>query len=195
MNYNFERRLMKKYPSLFRTDEDGNTVPSDCGIGVPEQWEEIIDSLCGSIVEYISTETKSVKTKNPFVLFKYFLHRRIWCPIHYILMDIANPYHSYRPKEGWKGFIPPDIQKKINQSKRTKIQSFLQRFTFVTIYPNGAWITVPACCDPVKIDHVKSKFGSLRFYIDGGDDAVHGMIRFAEYLCEQANKKNNKTLN
>jgi hypothetical protein len=182
----FEQRLMEKYPSLFNKNEEGNTLPSECGIGAPEEWKDIIDSLCGSIVEY-TAGTKSVKTKKPFVLFKYFLHKRIWQPIHYILMDVANPYRPYRPKGGWKGVIPPDIQKKIDQSKRTKIQSVLQRFTYKTIYPNDAWVTVPAC-DPVKIAQVKSKFGSLRFYIDGGDDAVHGMIRFAEYLCDQKTK-------
>jgi hypothetical protein len=34
----------------------------------------------------------------------------------------------------------------------------------------------------VKIGQYKEKFGTLRFYIDGGDDEVEGMIRFAEYL-------------
>ena len=34
----------------------------------------------------------------------------------------------------------------------------------------------------VKIAQYKEKFGSLRVYIDGGDEEVEGMIRFAEYL-------------
>jgi hypothetical protein len=184
----FEQRLMEKYPSLFNKDEEGNTLPSECGIGAPEEWEDVIDSLCGSIVEY-TAGTKSVKTKRPFVLFKYFLHKRIWKPIHYILMDVADPYRPYRPKDGWKGVVPPDIQKKINQSKRKKIQSALHRFTYITIYPKDTWVTVPVCDSVIIVHQVKSKFGSLRFYIDGGDDAVHGMIRFAEYLCDQKTKE------
>jgi hypothetical protein len=43
-------------------------------------------------------------------------------------------------------------------------------------------------CAPVTIAQVKSKFGGLRFYIDGGDDAVYGMIRFAERLCHEKSK-------
>lgn len=33
-----------------------------------------------------------------------------------------------------------------------------------------------------KIVQVKEKFGGLRFYIDGGDDVIYELIRFAENL-------------
>lgn len=31
---------------------------------------------------------------------------------------------------------------------------------------------------------MKEKFGGLRFYTNGNDDIVEGMIKFAEYLCD-----------
>jgi hypothetical protein len=31
----------------------------------------------------------------------------------------------------------------------------------------------------------------LRFYVDGADAHIHGMIRFAEYLCDRASDKKN----
>jgi len=34
----------------------------------------------------------------------------------------------------------------------------------------------------VEAGQVKSKYGGLRFYIDGGDDYVDGMIRLAEHM-------------
>jgi hypothetical protein len=41
----------------------------------------------------------------------------------------------------------------------------------------------------VVVDQVKEKFGTLRFYYSGGDDAIHGMVRMAEsmsaVMCEQ----------
>jgi hypothetical protein len=41
----------------------------------------------------------------------------------------------------------------------------------------------------VVVDQVKSKFGTLRFYYSGGDDAIDGMVRMAEsmsgVLCEE----------
>ena len=42
---------------------------------------------------------------------------------------------------------------------------------------------------------VKQKFGSLRFYIDGGDEIIYNYISFAEYLsgyiCEQCGTTEN----
>ena len=41
----------------------------------------------------------------------------------------------------------------------------------------------------VTIAQVKEKFGSLRFYYEGGDDAIYGMVRVAESMsgvtCEE----------
>ena len=34
----------------------------------------------------------------------------------------------------------------------------------------------------VKAVQVKEKFGTLRFYIDGGDEEVYGMIKMAECM-------------
>jgi hypothetical protein len=36
----------------------------------------------------------------------------------------------------------------------------------------------------VRCTQMKEKFGGLRFYTDSGDDYVEGMIRMAEFLCE-----------
>lgn len=35
---------------------------------------------------------------------------------------------------------------------------------------------------PIKIVQIKEKFGGLRFYYDGGDDMIRGMVLFAEDL-------------
>jgi hypothetical protein len=32
----------------------------------------------------------------------------------------------------------------------------------------------------VKVNQIKEKFGGLRFYYEGGDDQIHGMVRMAE---------------
>lgn len=38
--------------------------------------------------------------------------------------------------------------------------------------------------EQVVVAQVKEKFGGLRFYYDGGDDTVHGMVRMAEALAD-----------
>ncbi len=48
---------------------------------------------------------------------------------------------------------------------------------------------VPDTVEQVKVQQIKEKFGGLRFYVHGGDDAVHGMIHLAEKIsykiCEE----------
>jgi hypothetical protein len=49
--------------------------------------------------------------------------------------------------------------------------------------------SVPAEIKQVKAAQVKEKFGGLRFYVDGGDEYVHGAIQLAEMMstvmCEE----------
>ena len=42
---------------------------------------------------------------------------------------------------------------------------------------------------PVVATQVKEKYGSLRFYYDGGDDYIDGAVAFAEYMSEMICEK------
>lgn len=35
-------------------------------------------------------------------------------------------------------------------------------------------------CPQVVVEQIKEKFGGLRFYYEGGDEQIHGMVRMAE---------------
>ncbi len=43
--------------------------------------------------------------------------------------------------------------------------------------------------EQVVVEQIKEKFGGLRFYYQGGDDEIHGMVRMAEawadHSCEE----------
>lgn len=41
-------------------------------------------------------------------------------------------------------------------------------------------------CVQVVVSQVKEKFGGLRFYYDGGDDHIDGMVRMAEAWAEHS---------
>lgn len=47
-------------------------------------------------------------------------------------------------------------------------------------------------CPQVVVRQIKEKFGGLRFYYDGGDESVAGMVRMAEswavHTCEECGK-------
>jgi hypothetical protein len=46
----------------------------------------------------------------------------------------------------------------------------------------GNFREVPPEFPQVTLDQVKEKFGTLRFYYTGGDDAINGMVRMAESI-------------
>jgi hypothetical protein len=52
--------------------------------------------------------------------------------------------------------------------------------------------TVPDTIPQVVVTQVKEKFGTLRFYYNGGDDIIDGMVRMAEGMsgctCEECGK-------
>lgn len=183
----FEQTLMDKYPELFEKNEDGSLKPSSCGIGCPEEWREIVDNLCGCIVEYTKTAYRCDITKNKKLLFKYWLYSNLWYPIHKIVRDIIDPYRGYRPKDRTIWTIKAEVQKAVEQTRRYAWMKKLDHLTYRKLCPS-IYESKPQC-PKVIIGQVKSKFNELRFYADGTDKNVRGMIDFAEYLCKQASKK------
>jgi hypothetical protein len=90
----------------------------------------------------------------------------------------ANPYGGFAVGKGWWpiieslcGQIHNHVEWKQNQKEK---------------YERGEG------CPDVTIAQIKEKFGGLRFYYDGGDDTVDGMVRMAEswasHSCEECGK-------
>ena len=72
----------------------------------------------------------------------------------------------------WKGALQHHIDKRVNES-----------------IEEAEYMEVTETCHQVVVEQVKEKFGSLRFYYTGGDDAIDGMVRMAESMssvtCEE----------
>lgn len=53
--------------------------------------------------------------------------------------------------------------------------------------------------DPIIVTQIKEKFGSLRFYYNGGDQYIAGLVAMAEamskLICEQCGNKGRRTGN
>jgi hypothetical protein len=84
----------------------------------------------------------------------------------------AQPYGGFAVGEGWWPII---------ESLCGQIQSY-------TDWSNMNRELRPVVTQPV-VAQVKEKLGGLRFYYDGGDEAVAGMVRMAEawadHSCEE----------
>lgn len=186
----FEKSLMEKYPSLFHKNEDGTTKYAECGIGCPKDWQEIVDNLCGSIVSY--EKCRYVSMYNPDKKIQIFLFRKVWTPlwskVFNLIYAVFDPYRGYRPKDktAW-WVIPNEVLKVVNNTRRYQFIEWLRKFNYGVLTIENMYVKKEL---PVtKIAQVKTKFGGLRFYVDNADEHVYGMIQFAEYLCDQQDKK------
>ena len=87
----------------------------------------------------------------------------------------ANPYGGFAVDKGWWPIIESlcaNIQHHVDWKQEQKEK-----------YSRGEG------CEQVVVEQIKEKFGGLRFYYQGGDDQIHGMVRMAEawadHSCEE----------
>ena len=76
----------------------------------------------------------------------------------------------------------------INQEYKEK-----RRQQLIDQYP----VAIPEPIPQVTLDQVKEKFGTLRFYYQGGDDYIRGLVSMAESMsgvtCEECGKPGTQT--
>lgn len=175
----FEQILMEKYPSLFR-EINGEMVSPECGISCPKGWEEIVDNLCGAIHERTSQmfrcEVKKGKINN--------LRLNTIRGIRGIKSFIYRYFNPYKGVRAFMRYNSPSEKEWVLVKKKLsyKISHWLELVTLAI--GKDLYEKVPAS-PSVKIAQVKEKFGTLRFYYDGGDDTIKGMVEFAEYLSSK----------
>lgn len=174
-NQTFEEYLMEKYPMLFHVDESGNVLPPDCGISCPEGWRPIVDTLCATINGYVEGTTLYKQKRVWWFVVKKLIFNWVFGKRFSALINFIDPAPS-------KGLRLASWNEEIRNQfpKRKKLMNLLRRFR-TRLIPVMSFneSRVPR----VYIGQIKSKFGGLRFYYDGGDDVVAGMVRLAEALC------------
>jgi hypothetical protein len=171
-DFDFEQHLFKKYPSLFYIGEDGELLPQmyRCWNDCPKGWETLVDHLCGAIVNYNKNSTRSIP--NPDKKIMRFL-QKAWRPIRIKIDQWFNPYKNHAI------VFNLEQKQKLENSFAGKVRAATSR---ISQYFYTQELYVYQKPPAVKIAQYKEKFGTLRFYIDGGDETVEGMIRIAEYL-------------
>ena len=179
-DFDFEQHLFKKYPDLFYKGEDGELLPQfqRCWNDCPKGWEPLIDNLCGAIVNYTKNTFRSIPNPNKKTM--RFL-QKVWT---YIAAKINRQFDPYKGTFIIRKFASPTSkqQEEIDKKFSKKVRIFTSRITSF-FYKQGLYTTQRP--PDVKISQYKEKFGTLRFYVDGGDENVEGMIRFAEYLSSK----------
>lgn len=172
----FETQLMEKYPSLFNKDEDGKPLPPDCGIWCPPGWTAIVDHLCESIVFRIKHNHIYIPKKMIMLPLRKWIWNKVALPLRRTIDPTTKAFKTLK-------ILRIDDVKKIESSHpyRTFITKKIFRGIQDFLMPLNKYKLEPI--PEVKIGQIKEKFGTLRFYYDGGDDVIRGMVSFAESLC------------
>ena len=85
----------------------------------------------------------------------------------------AKPYGGFAIGQGWWPMI---------ETLCGLIQSHIDwNNNMVEKYPDSKYKSV----EQVRVDQIKEKFGTLRFYYTGGNDTISGMVSMAESLTGQ----------
>jgi hypothetical protein len=172
----FIEGLKERYPNMF------NYRDVVLNSSAPVGWESIITDLCGSINNY-ATNTKRYRKKTDLIskgkIFLNNISRFILNKINFII----DPYRPFRPKDQKMWMIPQQIQEKVRSSKRYALQKKINSFYHKYLSAGNCYEEYSS--PEVYVAQIKDKFGGLRFYYDGGDEIVDGMVRFAEYLCSK----------
>jgi len=173
----FEEYLMEKYPSLFDKDADGKLLPPDCGISCPPGWYKLVDRLCQSIV--FRVENNHVYTPRTF--FALPLRLWIWNTIVYPIRVCNDPKAKALKN---KRFITVAESKGIEADHPWRTYIVKKIFSRIETFlvPRNKYKLSPI--PEVKIGQIKEKFGTLRFYYDGGDSVIQGMVSFAEAMSD-----------
>jgi hypothetical protein len=98
----------------------------------------------------------------------------------------AKPYGGFAIGPGWWPII---------ESLCKHIYSYTeynQQIRELLLKSNPYNVTIPDAIQPVVVRQIKEKFGGLRFYYDGGNDRIMGMVTMAEvwaaHTCEECGK-------
>jgi len=91
----------------------------------------------------------------------------------------ANPYGGFAIGQGWWTLVNTlchEIQTHTDYYNR-------RRELLLETNPHNA--TVPDAVPQVTVAQIKEKLGGLRFYYDGGDEYIRGLVTMAEAVADR----------
>ena len=155
--------LCKKYPKMFRDRRASMRVTAMCwGFECGPGWGNILKVLCGNIQHHVDWKRKQRASALQF---------------NRVLKRALNG-----DKAGliWYNSFGDDKYTEPTQWTLDRVAEEIER---------AEYRAVPEAVSQVVVSQVKEKFGSLRFYYSGGDEAIDGMVRIAEGMsgctCEE----------
>ncbi len=92
----------------------------------------------------------------------------------------GQPYGGFAVGKGWY-----PILEKLCSNIQSHIDHVNSRREYL-LTKNEDNDVIPDAVPQVTVAQIKEKFGGLRFYYEGGDEQIHGMVRMAEAWADVA---------
>lgn len=161
MTPELDEGLVAKYPKIFKNRyADMSVTCMVWGFSHGDGWYNIIDMMCDNIQKHID-----YTRRERALALRY--NRALMRSTKDNVEPLINYFRRGREQNAWHVEMAHKV--------------------FEDIEPQCK--IVPPACPQVVAVQVKEKFGTLRFYYDGGDDFVKGVTYFAESMssvtCEE----------
>lgn len=163
MKDELDKALCEKYPKIFAQRNAPMSETCMCwGFACGDGWYNIIDQLCNYIQHHIDQNEESIQRATEYKVRREAAQNGDWT-----LFD--KWFEEMYPTRGTE-----DLKKKEMGALLAEVP---------------AHRAIPEQIRQVEAVQVKEKFGTLRFYYDGGDDFIHGLTTMAEAMsartCEE----------
>ena len=154
MREELDKQLCEKYPKIFRDRHAAMTETAMCwGFDHNDGWYNIIDRLCANIQHHIDQRLQSNERCQK-----------------YQDMVIAARAGNWTLFDEHYDYLKDDL-KYIEARRKEILEGEIPSYQQLKE-------EIPQ----VVATQVKEKYGTLRFYYDGGDDTIDGMVRMAEAM-------------
>jgi hypothetical protein len=166
MRKELDEALCKKYPEIFQDRHGDMTKTAMCwGFDCGDGWYHIIDAACAQIKNHLWNNEQRLKTKQDHIE----NHKKA----------IAGDF----------SFLDEKINKSKNLDWYEKNPQYIEHEKQYYLNSIPPWMEDLEEIPPVVAVQIKEKFGTLRFYYDGGDEYIAGVLSMAESMsartCEQ----------
>lgn len=167
MRAELDNLLCTKYPKIFVNRHEVMTKTAMCwGFDHGDGWFDILDALCSRIQHHIDDVNQYSANATQYNQALDIALCGDSSELHHFYSSIVK---SSNDRDGW-------VNKMVAQSIESK-----------------EFRKVVEDCHQVVAVQVKEKFGTLRFYYDGGDDYVRGLVSMAEWasanICEMCGER------
>ncbi len=160
MREELDNKLCEKYPKIFADRHKDMTRTAMCwGFEHGDGWYDILDALCTRIQHHIDWKN---------------LERKLALEYNIALNKAKN------------GDLPALVAYFSYGHSDAKYLDWAQKMAQNSLESGER--KIPDECSQVVTSQVKEKFGTLRFYYDGGDDYIRGLVSMTEWasanICE-----------